>query len=488
MKNRISIKIKVFLFFGGLYLLFSIGLYLSSFRVYKNTLLERNQKDLRQFGKIFLNATRENFKNFDYSNIEIIAKRVFSKPIDLLIIHFPDSLFDINLFSSEVNMRDIKNKNYLNKSFLIYRHRIEKDGKLLGILTLGILKKNIFSSLSTFKKLFLLIDISFAFVFGMLVFLIFKSKNKEITRLINRLKKEKGEKFLDLNWSEDILQIVLKINELLKDIFEKREKLRKLENLRKDRLNKEKERLERELEEFRNLKKVILKAEDDLAFSDNLLVYGKVFEDLQRELREPLEELREEIETELIDQKVDKKTKQRVLKIYASIEDILKLLDELKALVSSSITTKGHFNLSELLLRKVKEFKEKNRDIKFKVDIKKDVKFFGNLHQISIAISNILENAVEELKENEYVQNKEISVKLKEENDSLFIIIEDNGGGFENINEALNAFYTTKYTEEHRGLGLTLTQKIIIEHGGGIILENKVEGGAKVIIEFPLSK
>ena len=488
MKNRILLKIKVFLFFGGLYLVFSIGLYIYSLSVYKNTLLERNRKDLGKFCEIFLSATRERFESFDYSNIEIIAKRVFSKPIDLLTIHFPDSLFDINLFSKEVSIGDIKNKKDLNKSFLIYRHRIEKNDEFLGDLTLGILKKNIFGSLYTFKKLFLLVDVSFAFVFGILVSLIFKSKNKEMTRLLHELKEEKGEKFLELNWSEDILQAVLKINELLKDIFEKREKLRKLKSLREDKLKKEKERLERELEEFRNLKKVILKAEDELAFSDNLLVYGKIFEDLQRELREPLEELREEIETELIDQKVDKKTKQRVLKIYASIEDIFKLLDELKALVSSSITTKGHFNLSRLLREKVEEFREKNRDIKFKVDIKKDVKFFGNLHQISVAISNILENAVEELKENEYVKEKEVSVVLKEEDDSLIIIIEDNGRGFEDINETLNAFYTTKYTKDHRGLGLTLAQKIVIEHGGGIALENKVEGGAKVIVEFPLSK
>ena len=45
-------------------------------------------------------------------------------------------------------------------------------------------------------------------------------------------------------------------------------------------------------------------------------------------------------------------------------------------------------------------------------------------------------------------------------------------------------YFTTK--EHGTGLGMALTYRIIIEHGGVVFAENGPEGGARVIIRLPL--
>ena len=63
--------------------------------------------------------------------------------------------------------------------------------------------------------------------------------------------------------------------------------------------------------------------------------------------------------------------------------------------------------------------------------------------------------------------------------------ITDNGLGLTNINneDLLKPYFTTK--KNGSGLGLSIVNKIIIDHNGSFKLMN-IENGAKVEIKFPI--
>ncbi len=481
-------ELKVYVLFVILYFIFSLLIFKCSTLLHKKALLKKYKTYLKKYEEIFVDSTIENFKTHNYSEIREVAEDIFNPPIDIFIVHFPEPMFDFAL-TSENNTELLKRyeKSKEKNKFIFFKFRIKDQGNFLGSIEIGILREKIFKNFNNFKKEIILSELIFGLLLILSIYLILRAKRKEGEKLLTALSNKREKSFLPLNWSQELLPFVVEINNLLKEIFEKKDKLIILNSEILKKTEEEKRILEKELEELKSLKKSILRAEEELIFSDNLLVYSRIYKDLERELKKPLKELKEEIENELLETELDRKTRTKVLKIYSSVSDILKLLDELENLVSSTVVTKGDFDLGKVLKGILSKFKKEFPDIEFNVAVEEGVKFFGNIPQITVAFNNILMNAVEELLENEIIEKKEIKVELKIIDNTIIINIEDSGSGFVDIHEAFDAFYTTKYSPGHKGLGLTLAQKIIFEHGGSIFLENKIEGGARVRIEFPLS-
>jgi len=108
--------------------------------------------------------------------------------------------------------------------------------------------------------------------------------------------------------------------------------------------------------------------------------------------------------------------------------------------------------------------------------------------QISMAFKNVLGNAVEASRElaGEGQGPLELVVSTALEGKMARIEIADQGPGFsaEAGRRLYEPYFTTK--SEGTGLGMALTSRIIIEHGGLITAENRAGGGARVSIFLPL--
>ncbi len=108
--------------------------------------------------------------------------------------------------------------------------------------------------------------------------------------------------------------------------------------------------------------------------------------------------------------------------------------------------------------------------------------------QISQLLTNILQNAVNAVEENKVLKPL-ISLQLLLEDQHFYIIIEDNGPGFERENRTrlIEPYYTTR--EKGTGLGLAIVSKITMDHNGNMeFKDSDRHGGAKVVLEFSYSK
>jgi len=108
----------------------------------------------------------------------------------------------------------------------------------------------------------------------------------------------------------------------------------------------------------------------------------------------------------------------------------------------------------------------------------------GQLNRVFInLIKNSIESIHEKIKKDVDFKGK-INIDIKEDSDYIYINIEDNGVGFDQIDKSkmLVPYYTTK--AKGTGLGLAVVTKIINDHNSTITF-NSVKNGAKVEIVMP---
>jgi len=107
----------------------------------------------------------------------------------------------------------------------------------------------------------------------------------------------------------------------------------------------------------------------------------------------------------------------------------------------------------------------------------------GEQNQIKQVFINIIKNSIEALEGGGTLQ---VSTDLDNEG-YVCIHIRDNGAGMTQdvVKKIFEPFFTTK--SSGTGLGMMISQKIIREHGGKIVIDSRVNKGTEVSIYLPVS-
>jgi len=101
------------------------------------------------------------------------------------------------------------------------------------------------------------------------------------------------------------------------------------------------------------------------------------------------------------------------------------------------------------------------------------------------AVLNIITNAIDacDLAENALV---EVSTQYLPEEKLLRVIVKDNGSGISPDDlEQIFGLFVSKKGGRGTGLGLPVSQKIVKEHGGQIVVESETGKGSRFTIELP---
>ena len=175
--------------------------------------------------------------------------------------------------------------------------------------------------------------------------------------------------------------------------------------------------------------------------------------------------------------------------IISKVSTIENMVDEFSKFAKLPKPKFDNVNLNKLCSDLILFHKKSNKNINF---ISPNTKngFIMNIDelQMSMAISNLIQNSVESINEHKTKNQKligKIKLSIYFKKNYVYIKIEDNGGGLpKNFpkNKILEPYITTK--KNGTGLGLAIVLRIIEEHNGNFHIEdNKV--GTSTIIELP---
>lgn len=126
----------------------------------------------------------------------------------------------------------------------------------------------------------------------------------------------------------------------------------------------------------------------------------------------------------------------------------------------------------------------KKQGIKLRKNFSKSCsKILADPDQLKQVFINILTNAIQALG-----AGGELSVSVEPSVDAINVKIEDNGSGIapQHLNDIFNPFMTTK--EDGTGLGLSMVQRILEEHGGRIEVNSVLDEGSIFVVRLPLKK
>ena len=125
-------------------------------------------------------------------------------------------------------------------------------------------------------------------------------------------------------------------------------------------------------------------------------------------------------------------------------------------------------------------------DLDFHSDIRDDV-VTGDADQLQQALIALLVNALEATQDAD-VKHRLVTVRARDDDDSVTIEIVDNGVGIarEDIPHLFEPFFSTKGDERHGvGLGLAVVYGIVHRHDGEIVVESTAGRGATFRIRLP---
>jgi len=110
----------------------------------------------------------------------------------------------------------------------------------------------------------------------------------------------------------------------------------------------------------------------------------------------------------------------------------------------------------------------------------------GDPAQLQQVLLNLINNAHDAMANQGEGQ---LTIRTDTDGAAVTLIVEDTGPGIpaEHMPHIFDPFFTTKPIGKGTGLGLAITYGIVAGHGGRIRAENRPEGGARFIVELPLT-
>ena len=257
---------------------------------------------------------------------------------------------------------------------------------------------------------------------------------------------------------------------------------------------KENEDFKKLYQTFNIMTQEIQAQKNKIALSERYQAWEMVAKKLAHEIKNPLtpitlslERIKDRYSKQI---NIDKADFENYLSIISrQVEDIGKLANEFSDFARMPNPIKKSNNLKKLLQDTINLYKLSENKIIFDLNYSSTADVFQfDLNQISRVLINIIKNSLESIHEKQELDKDLegiINIFVENNNDFIYITIEDNGVGFKTTPKDLISPLTT--TKQHgSGLGLSIVSKILHQHGGDLNFIEK-SNGAKIKLSIKIN-
>jgi len=234
--------------------------------------------------------------------------------------------------------------------------------------------------------------------------------------------------------------------------------------------------------------------EDELAAAlrrleeqDRLVSLGLLSASVAHELNTPLAVLNGSIE-KLIETTDDRPTLDRLARMQRVAKRLQRISESLVDFSRVRNQQMGPVTLRPLLDEAwgLVAIDDKAAAVEFSNRVPPDAAVVGNPDRLMQVFVNLLRNALNAVE----AGAGKIDVRSRCGPRGVTISVEDNGRGIpaDVLPDIFDAFVTTRLDARGTGLGLTVAEGIVTQHGGGISASNRAEGGARLEVTLPASR
>ncbi|MEM7768409.1 MAG: ATP-binding protein, partial [Pseudomonadota bacterium] len=178
--------------------------------------------------------------------------------------------------------------------------------------------------------------------------------------------------------------------------------------------------------------------------------------------------------------------------ILRQVDELGRMVEEFSTFARMPKPSMATFDLAELVRQVAFSQQMVSPDLKIDVDIQPGaVSYRGDERLLGQALQNLIKNAAEAIARlpADTDETGAMAITLSESDDGrMSVTIVDNGPGFPDTNRQrlLEPYVTTR--EKGTGLGLAIVNRIIMDHGGTLLLHDRTDGrrGANVVVSLPI--
>lgn len=228
---------------------------------------------------------------------------------------------------------------------------------------------------------------------------------------------------------------------------------------------------------------------------ENEMENRKLISNITHDLKTPVTSIKGYAEG-LLDGVADTPEKQQkyLRTIYNKANDMNRLINEL-TLYSAIDTNRIPYNFARINISDYfddcvdeisMDLESHGIELTYTNNLSSDTRIIADPEQLKKVINNIIGNSVKYMNK----EKGQISILLKDEDDSVLIGIEDNGKGIDNkdLPYIFDRFYRTDTSRNSSkggsGIGLSIVKKIVEDHGGRVWAHSHPDVGTTIFMEF----
>lgn len=236
-------------------------------------------------------------------------------------------------------------------------------------------------------------------------------------------------------------------------------------------------------ETFNSMCASISKAREDLIRQERIATIGRLSTSIIHDLRNPLAAIYGGAEM-LVDSKLSSAQVERLAaNIYKASRQVQSLLQELADVTQGRAHAREVCRLREVVTAAYEPLAAtaESRGVNVRIDLEDDVELPLDRSPMERVFQNLLSNAIEAMP-----NGGSVNVRAERRENEIVVSVEDTGPGIPaSIADQLFEPFVTAGKKNGVGLGLALSRKTVVSHGGDLWSDQKNDG-ARFVLKLPV--